>query len=207
MELFFMPTQRSLSYNFFVSGCRTPRGLIMLDSRFCARFTLLPHALPIWPVSASAVPVLGVAPEGYTSVPLHFNCLPCNFLTSKTTFCLWFGLWTPFSTSQCTEWLSCSFTPYLSCPQGSPWNFSCLCTASALPSFWVQANRFSYTLGWRERSWLRGPGRGWKIPCSHCLLKLLTSTKKSPERVFSKEEMHVLCFEHEVSCSVKMTVV
>lgn len=144
MELGFMPIQLSLLSETFVSGYRTPRGLIVWDGRFCARSRPLPLALPICP-DASAVPVLGVPPQGSTSVCLH----PPDLLSTQFSLLwhkllpLWSGFWTPFRMFQCTEWPSCSLqlTSHMwAFPRAPPWHFSCLCSAGSSLSFRAEVN-------------------------------------------------------------------
>lgn len=85
----------------------------------------LPLPCPIWPVSASAATVLGVLPQGSTSVYLN----PPELLSTQFALlwhkllALWFGFWTPFRMFQCTQWPSCSLTSHLSFPQGSSMTF------------------------------------------------------------------------------------
>lgn len=181
----------------------------MWDGRFYARFKPLPLAFPIWPVSASAVPVLGVPAQGSTSVCLH----PPELLITQFAFLwhklrpLWFGLGTPFRMFQCTQWPSCSLTSHLSFPQGSSMTIllPLLCWYLAVFQSWGKYDHLGFGMRgkiltyWpRERLQNTSFTAFWNNPLK------LTSV---PIWVFQGRKKHVLCFEHEVSFSVQMTVV
>lgn len=119
-------------------------------------------AFPIWPVSASAVPVLGVPPLASTSGSLH----PPGLLTTQFALLrhkllpLSFGLWTPFRMFQCTEQPGCSFTSHLSFPQGSSMTFllPLLCWYRAVFQSWGKYNHLGFVM--RGKILTYWPGEG-----------------------------------------------